>query len=151
MGNTLKRQVKWWVLLLFLFFSVSYDGLGISPSNHKLFLKKVSLTVKPWRSNYRFSDILWYPEQSQIPEVEQIHWKRKSLECFRLVYLNIFTMLRQFWLYNCTCTGGAYTLPRDGPNHKHFMSILHGQESKIQNVPGLGSGFLYPPCGALFP
>lgn len=60
-------------------------------------------------------------------------------------------MLRQFWLYNCTCTGGAYTLPWDGPNHEHFMSIWHGQESEIQNVPGLGSGFLYPPCGALFP
>lgn len=32
-----------------------------------------------------------------------------------------------------------------------FMSTWHGQESEIQNVPGLGSGFLYPPCGALFP
>lgn len=47
--------------------------------------------------------------------------KKESLECFRLVYPNISTMLRQFWSCNCTCTSGAYAHPRDGPNHEHFF------------------------------
>lgn len=81
--------------------------------------------------------------------------KKESLECFKLVYLSISTMLR--------CWGSSDHVIAPVPvEHTRihemdqtmsisFMSTWHGQESEIQNVPGLGSGFLYPPCGALFP